>query len=100
MEVLLVNTCDELKSRSSMHVVGVITRDELNEKIFELVTNGVVEVRAIDIFVDKDSDEIDENVLWDFLETSSVEDLNIGIDYLFIYEATVGEIETNGSYLY
>ena len=83
-----------------MHLVGVITRDELSEKVFELVRNGVVEVKAIDIFVDEDSNEIDEEVLQDFLENSSVNDLNNGIDYLFIYEATVGEIETNGSYLY
>lgn len=99
MEVLLINTCDEWKSKSSMSLVGVITRDELNEKLFELITNGIVEVNAIDIFVE-DTDEIDEEVLENFLENSSINDLNNGIDYLFIYEATIGEIETNGSYLY
>lgn len=98
MEILLVDLCDEWKSTRSL--AGVITKDELVEKLSELIKNGVVEVKAKDIFENEDNNKINDEKLFDFLDNSSISDLNNGIDHLFIYEVTVGEIKTNGSTLY
>lgn len=100
MNVLLVNTCNEWKERSSMHLVGIVEKEDLAEMLCEMIKNKVIEVNAINIYADEDEKVIDEDAVLDYLENTSVDMLNVGIDYLYIYEGIVGEMETNGGYLY
>lgn len=100
MKVVLVNTCNQWKERSSMHLAGVIEEKDLPKVLFEMLKNKVIEVNAIDIYADEDEQVIDEDVLLDYLENTPINALNSGIDYLYIHECTIGEIETDGGYLY
>lgn len=99
MKILLINTCDEWKSQDSMSLIGVITYEQLKNSIIELVKNKIIEVTAVDVYEeleDGDGNELNISVLEDFIDGSDIRYLNNGIDYLYIQEVELGEINTDG----
>lgn len=128
MKILMINTCDEWKSKESMRFCGAIKEEQLLQTLIDMIKNDIIQIKDFDISTDMDStcskdyvcnlveefsdedcckcqnyitkEEVINKELSSYLLLKTPEELNNSIDYLYIYETTLGEVETNGSYLY